>query len=1078
SGGTADDDDFDPSAPSAVTIPAGASSAAFTVKAAKDNLVEGTEYLAVAIEMSSQYKLGEPHSATLHVGDVRPISIVSISAQPDQVREGAGTTVTLRLSRPGDWPEPLTVGLAGYGPTATAGEDYDLPATATLPAGSGSEVEVTLTVIDDTLVEGPELARVYVTAPPGGNSDDFDVADPGYAPVTILDDDALVSVTSPQAATEGGPAGSFTVTREGATDLPLTVGLQFVSQFGALAGSDYGTPATSITFAPAQTSRTIPLHAYADDVADGGEAVWVGVRNGDYVVGNGEVTVAIIDVPPPVDPPDDPPPITGGGPPIPGGGPTPPPGSPDPDPDPDPDPPDPDAVQAWVDVSLGGWGWWWWWHGQTVRPDEQWYGSTADGPGLSTGGVLRLNDDFDESADHTGPDAPPLDLAKDGIKPWDGEVAPLWLGAWSGGGGPDDAPPDGEWTLAWPEDKVKVWVADRDDQGYVTGYSQRSSGWSGRLDDLYHGVDVPGWPHGYYWYGLHAWAEPVGASASVDDVEFHATFTPDGGAAVEDTAKATVYGGDRVTVDGNRDGEITSDEDDRTSPSEPYRFWLNDDDDYKDDDDLVQYDRMPDDGMFVRDNSDDGIDERRDMEDFTRVVIELPPASPDATVKLSFRARVGGPAARVMWVKPGEADKYLTDAVTADNLALATYSRGMALVTAGAAPFVVPPTWQRWDGKLHLLLEGVAEGAGELVASLYDDAGRLLEMSAVDLDLRPVSNLYEHWTVGDTVSWGNLRDPGDPGTPAVPIQAYPAVANAASKLTASGPTTATERALYPEDYVLFVHGWRMQPAERRSFAETAYKRLYWQGFKGRFGMFSWPTEWTETDWTDFATSAATRRNYDNSELKAYASAPALRNLIAQLGEADYDVHLLAHSMGNVVASEALRLEAMSASPQHIVKTYVASQAATVASAYDPNVMANSDNHLHAAYGYDAWPKDLRSDTPDIYTNFPATGKAYFENIGSAAEKSYNFFNPNDGAVGQPEVWPANQALKPDFDFFDNLSYGYDTPTNRFFERRQVRDSWGTIIDVQYTYLNLAFGPDAHTAFSFAAEAKSKGLGVT
>jgi len=42
----------------------------------------------------------------------------------------------------------------------------------------------------------------------------------------------------------------------------------------------------------------------------------------------------------------------------------------------------------------------------------------------------------------------------------------------------------------------------------------------------------------------------------------------------------------------------------------------------------------------------------------------------------------------------------------------------------------------------------------------------------------------------------------------------------------------------------------------------------------------------------------------------------------------------------------------------------------------------------------------------------------------------------------------------------------------------VRDSWGTIIDVQYTYLNLAFGPDAHTAFSFAAEAKSKGLGVT
>ena len=55
-----------------------------------------------------------------------------------------------------------------------------------------------------------------------------------------------------------------------------------------------------------------------------------------------------------------------------------------------------------------------------------------------------------------------------------------------------------------------------------------------------------------------------------------------------------------------------------------------------------------------------------------------------------------------------------------------------------------------------------------------------------------------------------------------------------------------------EDYILFVHGWRMKPYEKTFFAETAYKRLWWNGYKGRFGVYHWPTEWVERwDWFDF-----------------------------------------------------------------------------------------------------------------------------------------------------------------------------------------------------------------------------------
>ena len=43
-------------------------------------------------------------------------------------------------------------------------------------------------------------------------------------------------------------------------------------------------------------------------------------------------------------------------------------------------------------------------------------------------------------------------------------------------------------------------------------------------------------------------------------------------------------------------------------------------------------------------------------------------------------------------------------------------------------------------------------------------------------------------------------------------------------------------------YILFVHGWNMAPWEKDRFAETAFKRLYWQGYQGRFGEFRWPTD--------------------------------------------------------------------------------------------------------------------------------------------------------------------------------------------------------------------------------------------
>lgn len=239
-------------------------------------------------------------------------------------------------------------------------------------------------------------------------------------------------------------------------------------------------------------------------------------------------------------------------------------------------------------------------------------------------------------------------------------------------------------------------------------------------------------------------------------------------------------------------------------------------------------------------------------------------------------------------------------------------------------------------------------------------------------------------------------------------------------------------------------------------------------------------------------SADLRLNSDRSELKAYASGPALRNLVNSLSSQGEKIHLFGHSMGNIVVSEAMRIEAMSAAAQapnyqKPVKTFIASQAASVSSAYDPN----SPKDLFATYGsvFNGWGISENSGYPDLYTNFTPTGKAYFEEISRSIEKSYNFYNEVDGAVGQAGVWPANQAWKPDNQFFFTVpdpaggdpfpaysEYGY-VPAG-FFERIWIRTTLGGWATSTRRFLNPSAAQDAHAIFAYALEAKSKGLGAT
>lgn len=231
-----------------------------------------------------------------------------------------------------------------------------------------------------------------------------------------------------------------------------------------------------------------------------------------------------------------------------------------------------------------------------------------------------------------------------------------------------------------------------------------------------------------------------------------------------------------------------------------------------------------------------------------------------------------------------------------------------------------------------------------------------------------------------------------------------------------------------------MHGWNLAPWEKDAFAETAFKRLYWQGYKGRFGAFQWPTGYGFGSWKTVATDPD---NYDNSEFNAWNSAAGLLGLLNGLNNTyPGQVYLMAHSMGNVVAGEALKL----AGANQVVNTYIAMQGAVPSHCYDQIADFRTVRLL------------LESGTPDRYANYPTNnGPCYFD--GTAGAGSYiNFYNANDWALAANH-WQLDQDLKPDRDYL------YD----------------GTDFSIEYHILGLP--QNTYQIFAYCDEARCYALGA-
>jgi hypothetical protein len=489
-----------------------------------------------------------------------------------------------------------------------------------------------------------------------------------------------------------------------------------------------------------------------------------------------------------------------------------------------------------------------------------------------------------------------------------------------------------------------------------------------------------------------------------------------------------------LAVDGDRDGTIRflPSTNDQTSASRPYTFWVNDDRDSGSDDTAEDLD--PTAGPL--DNADSFISNLRDLEDFTRLHLKIEAVSltqlqqGTLSLALEFRDAVNAPGIRIFrsYLTNGTPD-YLTNETVAAQQISGGYGSAVGQITS-AASFTLPATF--WSGATGsnafrpFLFEATGVGEGQLVAVLKQGTTSIAESTRVHLKLRKIADLFEPLTAGDTIAvdWSQVR----------PMWTW-----ATNSGCYCGSTLETR------DYILFVHGWRMQTWERRAFANTAFKRLYWQNYRGRFGLFSWPTEWIP-GWV----IPLDPQNYDRSERKAFQSAHALERLLDALNRLyPGKVRVVAHSMGNVVVSEALRQRAKSGSTPTI-HTFAASQAASVAHAYD-------------AIGPKTIEFGLTVQTPEVYANYPPTREPYFRQIDRVATRIFNYHNKDDYALGH-NLWELNQDTKPDT--------GWRYATNRWY-REETVISGGT---TNTLHIRLSFEKDTYEIYAHIAEARSKALG--
>ncbi|MCX6937920.1 MAG: alpha/beta hydrolase, partial [Verrucomicrobia bacterium] len=455
-----------------------------------------------------------------------------------------------------------------------------------------------------------------------------------------------------------------------------------------------------------------------------------------------------------------------------------------------------------------------------------------------------------------------------------------------------------------------------------------------------------------------------------------------------------------LRVDQNRDGRMTTSDILTNTAEKPFRFWSNDDDDY-----VVgteTKDRVP---VQFADWKNRQPDTVRDLEDFTRLQLYIG--------GLHEAIKAGNLYIGLKWTDTNSTNPgvrifrnldstgrtgFLTDTDIANNQSNQTCILDASLpvgsvnqtgVVTGGGAYVLPSSLfsdlTAATPSTHLLFEGCITGKGQLkLIILKKENGNYTEIGegpGVWLDIKNIRDLYARVRV----------TPED----ADELVALPLPYRNAATFDENQSNYQAEAFTAPSNeekkVLIFVHGSNEQEPESRNRAETMYKRLWHQGYKGRLVFFHWDTL------VGYMDGEYPVGQYNMNEYVALKYGPALKKYRATL-PTNYTVNVISHSLGNGVVGSALKAGMT-------VNNYIMMQAAFSAKSY--NASLPTLPRFQAAESLKA--------TPDL-----AADRGYGGYLQGVQANIINMFNPVDFALATGTVagleanWEKNQIdYKPD-----------------------------------------------------------------
>lgn len=282
-----------------IQILAGEREAFFPVSVVQDLIPESGESLRVeAIDVEGGH-IQDPedgYALVVITDDDAPVSTPSISIDDVLTTEGDGAVqIPLRLSQSSS--QPIDVSVFTRSASAQGGADfYGFTQTVTFAAGT-TTATVTLTILDDALVESNETLELRLF----GASNGATIAD-GVGIVTIADNDQTsvpdISIDTVN-FTEGDGVVQVPVRLSQVSNQTVQVRV-FTRNVSAQSGQDFFGFTKTVTFSPGVTTANVSLAILDDSLAESTETLQLrlfSATGGTIVGGVGTVTIVDNDQP-------------------------------------------------------------------------------------------------------------------------------------------------------------------------------------------------------------------------------------------------------------------------------------------------------------------------------------------------------------------------------------------------------------------------------------------------------------------------------------------------------------------------------------------------------------------------------------------------------------------------------------------------------------------------------------------------------------------------------------------------------------------------------------------------------------